>query len=76
MLAERVRDGVCSHPVADGQQVTMSLGVTASGDGRVFDYDELFGEADAALYRAKASGRNRVCTAGEAAPAPRAPAIA
>jgi diguanylate cyclase (GGDEF)-like protein len=82
MLAERVREGVCSQEVADALHVTMSLGVTASVNGSSFDYNDLFDQADAALYRAKRSGRNRVCTAAEASfepepePAPRAAAIA
>ncbi len=78
ILAERVRDGVCSHQVGDGINITMSLGVTASGDGQTFDYDALFDDADAALYRAKRSGRNRVCTSAEtsAASRPRSPVVA
>ncbi len=78
MLAERVHDGVCSHQIGDGVRVTLSLGVTASAHGQTFDYDVLFGEADAALYRAKRTGRNRVCTSAESdAPAePRSPVIA
>jgi diguanylate cyclase (GGDEF)-like protein len=75
-LAERVREGVSSYEVAGGLCVTMSLGVTASGVGVTFDYASLFDEADAALYRAKRSGRNRVCTAGEDASAASEPALA
>jgi diguanylate cyclase (GGDEF)-like protein len=41
--------------------VTVSIGVAALGvDGE--DLFELLAAADAALYRAKKSGRDRVCT--------------
>ncbi|MGK2877099.1 MAG: diguanylate cyclase [Solirubrobacterales bacterium] len=48
-----------------GQAVTMSFGVSASRYGDVFEYDKVFERADAALYLAKNSGRNRVCVADE-----------
>jgi diguanylate cyclase (GGDEF)-like protein len=48
-----------------GQDVTMSIGVSASHYGDVFDYDRIFEQADAALYRAKNGGRNQVCVADE-----------
>jgi PleD family two-component response regulator len=41
--------------------VTMSFGVAASAPGDRFEYERVFAEADAALYEAKRSGRNRVC---------------
>ncbi len=75
-LAERVRRGVSDQEVAGGVRVTVSLGVTASALGSAFDYDELFDEADAALYRAKRTGRNRVCVSGEDAAAAGEPALA
>lgn len=49
-----------------GQAVTMSFGVSASRYGDIFDYDRVFEQADAALYRAKNGGRDRVCVAEEA----------
>ena len=57
-IAERVRAAVeSSRPC--GLPVTVSIGVAAaSGDGVVFD--SIFQAADAALYEAKRSGRNRV----------------
>ncbi len=42
--------------------VTASLGV-ATGPGRSLDADELIATADAALYEAKAAGKNRVVVA-------------
>jgi PleD family two-component response regulator len=44
----------------------MSFGVGASLRGEPFDYPEVFKSADAALYRAKRSGRDRVCLSDEA----------
>lgn len=55
---------------ANGQvaRTTVSIGVAASED-RVFDLAVLQGAADAALYEAKARGRNRIVLAGsETAP--------
>jgi diguanylate cyclase (GGDEF)-like protein len=60
-LAERLREGVCSERLSGGVQVTMSFGVSASARDERFDYSTVFAEADAALYRAKRGGRNRVC---------------
>ncbi len=39
--------------------VTMSAGVAVLWDGA--DFNDLYAEADHALYRAKALGRNRIC---------------
>jgi hypothetical protein len=50
-----------SNGVAGGLDVTMSFGVGASQNGQPFDYPEVFQTADAALYRAKREGRDRVC---------------
>lgn len=57
-LAEEIRARVACHDFPAVGQVTISLGVTeyAPGDSR----DSLLKRADAALYRAKAGGRNRV----------------
>ena len=57
-IAERLRGAVRERrPV--GVPVTLSIGVAVSGPGPV-DTDELVSCADAALYSAKAAGRDRV----------------
>jgi diguanylate cyclase (GGDEF)-like protein len=61
-MAEQLRQEVASK-AAGGQQVTMSFGVSASANGTIFDYSTVFAQADAALYEAKRSGRDRVCAA-------------
>jgi diguanylate cyclase (GGDEF)-like protein len=60
ILAEKLGAEVADDWV-EGVPVTMSCGVAAS-DARGFEFGALFAEADEALYRAKAGGRNRVCT--------------
>jgi diguanylate cyclase (GGDEF)-like protein len=55
--------GTVGRGVRGGQRVTMSFGVSASHYGRIFDYEHIFEQADAALYRAKNTGRDRVCVA-------------
>jgi diguanylate cyclase (GGDEF)-like protein len=68
-LAERMRQAVCGAPLdlPDGSQhrLTVSVGVAIMqmGDAQVdikSAADQLLAEADAALYRAKQKGRNRV----------------
>ncbi len=60
-IAERLRQAVQSAPAAPGgMPVTVSIGIAtvAAGD---HDAEQALGRADAALYAAKAAGRNRVC---------------
>lgn len=62
---ERLRHSIAGQPFNVGDvyiSVTLSVGVvSAQLDGRqTSDYEQLLQAADAALYRAKAAGRNRV----------------
>lgn len=62
--AERLRKGVGATPVESGGTaipVTLSLGVAVMSQSHPSDYQALLRMADAALYRAKESGRNRTC---------------
>ena len=60
-LAERLRRAIAAEELAGGVSVTMSFGVDASARHERFNYAAVFARADAALYRAKRSGRDRVC---------------
>jgi two-component system, cell cycle response regulator len=68
-LGERIRESIAAVPVALGRQIertlTVSVGVAAISPARHETdlkavADRLLADADAALYRAKALGRNRV----------------
>jgi diguanylate cyclase (GGDEF)-like protein len=62
-LSERLREQVSAGPVVMGASqvsVTVSLGVAVSGPGQRPNADALLLAADAALYRAKEAGRDRV----------------
>ncbi|MDD5247568.1 MAG: diguanylate cyclase [Rhodocyclaceae bacterium] len=62
---ERVREAVASHPIVQtGQEpvsITASFGLSALS-GEDTRLEDLLKRADEALYFAKESGRNRVCT--------------
>ena len=61
IVAERVRAAVCESPIATGERtvpVTLSLGLATTNEST--DVEGLIATADAAMYRAKARGRNRV----------------
>ncbi len=62
-VAERIRDAVASHLVSEEgetRRLTASLGVAGWQESGVDDPSQLVIRADAALYRAKAGGKNRV----------------
>ncbi|MEW6280700.1 MAG: diguanylate cyclase [Candidatus Eremiobacterota bacterium] len=62
MVAERLREGVSERPLDTAEhgplQLTVSIGAARGEE----DLEALLSRADAALYRAKAEGRNRVRT--------------
>ena len=71
-ITERLRAKLAEITVTTGSggsaeaplQVTVSIGVATLQTARR-DLDELIAAADAALYRAKAQGRNQVCLSAE-----------
>ena len=61
VLAEKLREKISEHPFTGVGKLTASFGIAESrGDIRAVD---LIAKADAAMYQAKAVGRNRVCKA-------------
>ena len=62
-FAERLRCNVAEHRVQAGDQrleITISVGVALAKGSDPFSIEQLLGEADRALYKAKSSGRNRI----------------
>jgi two-component system cell cycle response regulator len=63
VFAERLKQRVAQQPFGSEEQpvrLTISIGVASFPDQRVTSPDSLLALADAALYRAKADGRNLV----------------
>jgi len=70
VLGERLRQAIESEPVNIDDtrlEVHISLGITELREDS-FDYEQLIGEADQALYRAKEAGRNRAMVYAPSAP--------
>ncbi|MFZ4481221.1 MAG: diguanylate cyclase [Rhodoferax sp.] len=65
MLAERLRKTIASTIFPDVETVTVSIGAAQCRAGEI--WEDWFKRADAALYRAKSSGRNQVQLAPETA---------
>ncbi|HXY30859.1 MAG TPA: diguanylate cyclase [Gemmatimonadaceae bacterium] len=66
-VAERIRARIAEHapisgPAYEWLRVTVSIGVAILPSPRASTPEELIALADEALYRAKAEGRNRVCS--------------
>lgn len=62
-VAERIRDRIQSHAFSGqlrGLRTTISMGVATYPVQFISSMEEMIREADEALYRAKAAGRNRV----------------
>lgn len=62
-VAERIRGAICNEAFVVGDQeisVSVSVGVSAIGDGGEDRPESLLRRADEALYEAKAAGRNQV----------------
>lgn len=67
-LAERIRASVealnAAHRTRIRREVTVSIGLAHRDTGEAKSLASLMEQADAAVYRAKSEGRNRVCVDG------------
>ncbi|HKM08262.1 MAG TPA: GGDEF domain-containing protein [Sphaerochaeta sp.] len=68
-IAESIRIAVKDTDM-DGQNITVSIGVSYCGDDPDPVYENVINQADKAVYMAKRTGRNKVCTASNDVPIP------
>jgi len=66
VVAEQLRASVAESPLVEGQQITVSIGVSELQGGE--SLDSWMKHADDALYSAKKAGRNRVVCGGPLRP--------
>lgn len=59
-VATAIRAATHADPFAHGVRVTVSIGVASAGPASPLSLDEISRRADAALYAAKARGRDRI----------------
>ncbi len=61
-VARRISEGFASAPIqlGDGKQIRVTISIGAAQAASPCGIDELLANADAALYRAKLNGRNRI----------------
>jgi diguanylate cyclase (GGDEF)-like protein len=68
MIRDRMRELRIAHArSAVGPHVTVSIGISTTIPTRDASYQDLLNDADMAMYRAKASGRDRIVLAAAAA---------
>ncbi len=65
VVTNRLKANLAAKPIRLGprdelRHITFSAGVSAADDRNTFNADDIIGRADAAMYRAKRAGRNRV----------------
>jgi len=70
-LGEKLRRSVEQYLIDHDNHrvgITASFGIASTSDGQAYNHDQLLQLTDKALYVAKQSGRNRVCSLTEIAP--------